>query len=821
MAIIHRRRGISAAVAILAGLQAVNASAQEANPRLALEEVIVTATKQEESLSDVAVSVVALGNERIDALGFRGLDGLLNTVPNVKIATTPTGAQLTVRGIGSPGTAGVSASVATIIDGVYLGNSRSNDSLLFDMQRVEVLRGPQGTLFGKNAIAGVFSLSTARPTEQFEGLIDVRAGNYNSHEGTLVLSGGLTDSLSARFAAFNRRTGDYLNNTISGADAGGTDSEAYRLSVNWRATDNTNVWFKYEHNHSVFNAGVNQLIALDPLDREALERVAPDWVDRVDTRLDRNIAMSNAFTSYGMATGLGDERYNRLSRDIFALALEHSFDNGYDFTAIAGYDSSESWAKGSLSAAHPLMTIYGDSPYEFETSNLELRLTSPRDEKLRFTVGAYAEQSKDIFARGNFTLLNFDALAAPIGGLLGLPEAVHGDLTPALMVKQRTDLVSESSRSEVTSWAAFAEVTYEFNEQWLVTAGLRYSKDRIESRARYDNRYDFNNHLLGSLESAEAIVGPGPLAQALSATISGFMQSVIGANLPNTPAFKETHRDQALSPALRVEYRPDPDSLLYFTAQTGYKNGGFSSASLGDPTGFDKEKSTAFELGGKFTIADGRGQLNAALFRTKFKDLQVAISDPVTGTVGFDNAAEAVSQGAELGLQWRLTQALTAGLSYGYLDASYTSFPNAPCNVSAQIETQAMGPGAVCDMQNLRGKPLNNAPRNTASASLDYHQPLWGALELGINLTVSYADSFYTEIPNSKQLKGDAATLVDARVALTDTARQWTVALIGQNLTDDDGLVVGSPSSLGTHKGTYRGQMRPPATYWLQLEKRF
>src|SRR5690606_15266545 len=162
-----------------------------------------------------------------------------------------------------------------------------------DMQRVEVLRGPQGTLFGKNAISGVFSLLTVRPTEHFEGLVDVRAGNHNSHEGTLVLSGPLTDTLSARFAVFNRRTGDYLDNTISDADAGGTDSEAYRLSFNWQAGDDTTVWFKAEHNNHVVNAGVSQVMALDPIDRQLLTQLDPALAARVDTRLDDKIAMSN------------------------------------------------------------------------------------------------------------------------------------------------------------------------------------------------------------------------------------------------------------------------------------------------------------------------------------------------------------------------------------------------------------------------------------------------------------------------------------------------------------------------------------------------
>jgi iron complex outermembrane recepter protein len=147
-----------------------------------------------------ALPLAALSGEQAAALGQRSLENLVAQVPNVGFTTSSSGNNLTVRGVGSPALDNVQSSVATFIDGVYITRSRNASA----------------PLFGKNSIAGVFNIVTAKPTQDFEGLVDLRAGNYNSHEGTLVLSGGLTDTLSARVATFNRRTGDYLQIRIVG-----------------------------------------------------------------------------------------------------------------------------------------------------------------------------------------------------------------------------------------------------------------------------------------------------------------------------------------------------------------------------------------------------------------------------------------------------------------------------------------------------------------------------------------------------------------------------------------------------------------------------
>jgi iron complex outermembrane recepter protein len=188
--------------------------------------------------------------------------------------------------------------------------------------------------------------------------------------------------------------------------------------------------------------------------------------------------------------------------------------------------------------------------------------------------------------------------------------------------------------------------------------------------------------------------------------------------------------------------------------------------------------------------------------------------DPLTGAVNFDNAAKATSRGIEIDTTWRLTETVRVGASYGYLDSTYDSFENA----QADIDRQLRG----IKTQDNSGKRLQRAPLNSASTFVDYQQPLFGSVELQANVSLKYTGAYYTDLADSRQLEADEGVVVDARVALVDTEQQWTAALIGNNIADNDGLVNGNTASgLTQSPGTYFGQMRQPATYWVQLEKKF
>jgi|GEM_PF-3804460 len=355
-----------------------------------------------------------------------------------------------------------------------------------------------------------------------------------------------------------------------------------------------------------------------------------------------------------------------------------------------------------------------------------------------------------------------------------------------------------------------------FTDELTLTVGLRYSDDKIVQEKHFDERTDLNGNPLFSPESFAALGLDSDQIAAYTMGAQGFFVGGVGVGIPGMPDYKETHHDRALLPAGKLEYRPNPDALYYASIQTAYKNGGFSTDGLAYPAPFDKEKSLAYDVGGKWTLADGRGQLGVAIFHTDFKNFQVANIDPNSGGVKFSNAAEAYSEGIELDTRRKLTETVSVSAQYAYLQARYRSFPNAPLSIS-----QAMtGRSEKDDPQDLGHKSLANAPTNSGSVSVDYVQPLVGSLQFQANLSVSMSDSMYTDLADSDALKANSTVLVDLRLALTDTEQKWTVALIGHNLTNDRGQEFGTTNSLLT-AGTYFGAIRPPASYWVQLEKCF
>lgn len=797
---------------IAGGILLAHAGPGYTEDQLVLEEVVVTATKRQESLMDVGVSVIAVDASQLDREARRGLEDVSELVPNVVLERQggANSQRLAVRGISSPPLDDVESSVAVFIDGVYNPKSRSAFVPLYDMERVEVLRGPQGALFGKNSIAGVLNMVTAKPSQAFEAIVDLRAGNRNSHEAMVALSGGLTDTLAARFTAFDRRTGNWLKNNI-GPDAGGMDTEAYRLNLAWNPGDRTEVSLKFEHFNDTFNSGTEQLISVDPAD-------APLF-GPVDTRLNDRMEQNTA-SAFGADFNIDPKSTLTNSADLVALGLDHVFANGHEFSALYGYSDHALKVRGNTQNT-PLLGIYLNSTTEYETHNLELRWSSPQDRRFHYTLGAYIEDSETDRTQGN-SLLNFENIAPILNGVLtneGVPPVLLADLSS---LAQATLFVQPAEYiATMDSIALFAEGTFEIDSHWSVTAGLRYARDELEVEKSFDS-FDANGFVYTSPESFGAVVPVPGFELQPGFTVEDFYsvvaQSIFGTfmALPGTPAEKLDRNDEVILPSAKIEFQPNDQSLYYFSAQTGYKNGGFNSSTLTASTEFEEETSLSFELGGKLTLLGGRGRLNLAAFYTEFDDLQVAVIDPVSGTVTFTNAAEATSWGIEIDSQWLLSKGLTMSLAYGYLNAEYDKFENAGCSVSQRL---ALPAGTPC-AQDLSGETLNFSPEHSASLALDYQTPIWNQLEFQSNLTLSYTDEYFAEQSNSDELKAESSTLLHGRVALHDPNQQWTLALIVRNITNErDQLRGQTGSNRGT--GTLFGTIRPPRSAWVQVEKRF
>jgi len=739
------RKSLAIAIATLstAGVS-TSAMAQEG---FLLEEVIVTAQKREQSLQDVPVSVNVIAGDDIAKSGIGNFEELSSQVPNLSINEGPMGMKIFIRGLGSGANQGFEQSVGLFIDGVYAGRDRQFQAAFMDVGAVEVLRGPQGTLFGKNTIAGAMTVTSAKPSDEFEASLKTTfEPRYESYSTEGVVSGAIADNLMGRLAFTHSESGGYMENTALDTTEPVSRTTAARGTLLWQPTDELEVLAKYENGHSR-TSGSNYKVD------------APgSWADLLgagDSQYQANDA-SKRSTSTPESKDTNSE----------SVTLNVNYSLGeYELTSITGY--SEYQYEDILDADQTSYEVLNASlNQDFHQWSQEIRLTSPLGSDVDFITGLFY-QSTDLhhIKRGNLNISDYSA-TDPILAFV-----------PASQSDTEFDQQSET-------YAVFGSLTWHVNDVLHLTGGLRYTVE--EKQANRD--LSFNDY-----ESAT------PLADVYSpsaAPISGlglneYDIAVLGLHQVSMyeHQVEGERRAEDVSPAVKVQYDLFEDVMLYASISKAFKSGGFSEAGLqGDDPGeyatsptafdFDEEEALSFEIGGKTTLLDGAAKLNFALYRTEYSDLQVSSFQGDVFVVG--NAAEAISQGLEMDGTVRLSESLFVNASLAYLDATYGEYKNASCT-AAQLSASVGG----CS-QDLSGQALTNAPEWSANISMDHMMPIGDKLELRSHLNLVYTDEQYTATDLDANSLEEAHTTLNARLAIGDQSGNWELALVGKNLTNEE-----------------------------------
>lgn len=595
----------------------------------ALEEVVVTATKRPESLQDIPVTVTALSETTIREAGITNLDGVANLVPSLTITSNinPFATAIRIRGIGSSqNDPSLEPSVAFVVDGVYLGRSGLGMSDLTDIERVEVLQGPQGTLYGKNANAGVISVVTKNPNgEETEGFIEATAGNYDAKRLVGSVSGPITDGLAYLLSgSWNQRDGT-LENPV------GPDQNAYK---DWN---------------------VRGKLRWEPTDRFAAMLTA-SHADRDTTMGAADATQTNAVTSVLIAQGKevppnnARDYYNPINQssdfdmtaDTYILKMDYDLDwatltsltsyNDYEYTTSTDADRSEL----------DVLSITNDL-YTGNSFSQEFRLTSNLDGPLEYMAGLYYLDEENTRGDGSpFTYVGQDFVAV---ASQGAPPV--GPIAP--LIAAPGDYIAGDSAWNTKTWAVFGQSTYSFTENLSLTLGLRYTDE--EKKAK----------LVTTTFSTAPAAAPGNPLPTL-------------VDLAGAPIDENRKRnDDGFTYLASLRYFVVPDVMLFGTVATGTKAGGFNGvAGEGDGRDFDEENTINYELGIKSTLWDERLQLNATAFLTVFDDLQF-LQQQATG-VGtlVSNAAKAESKGVELSANALVLPNLILNAGVQYLDAQYT-----------------------------------------------------------------------------------------------------------------------------------------------------
>lgn len=748
-----------------------------------LEEIIVTATKRAAGLQDIPIAVSVMDGEKISEQGVRSLGDLAVFMPNVQISETNSNNAIFIRGIGSGNNAGFEQSVGTFVDGVYLGRGQASRTAFLDLARVEVLKGPQSTLFGKNTVAGAINITSAKPTFDFEGKIEGSLEpEFNGWSTTLTLSGPITDTLAARLVLKKEESDGYMNNTFLNQDERQIDDQIGRLSLSWQASDILNLDLKIEHGES------------ETLGRQYVYSIASDFAIGFHSRFDPNFSAEFGYDKSGAnAASQSESDFQDSEWDFITLTAEWDIGE-FSLKSITGYVDYEfdSYQDVDFGPAPFLGRARSEQHKQFTQ---EFLLSSPIGGTVEYLTGVYY-QDED---------LEHDKNTDFAVSVLGLPAVL--DNTGVTDFQQDT-----------TTWSAFAQLTWNVSDTVRIIGGLRYSNDEKEFE-----KSAYTAELFG--------LTPNPIAAGFNDSQSigndhvfnsaGAMRCSGPGNACTTfPDFDNNRKEEHWTGDVTVQWDVSDTVMSYLKVGNGYKAGGFdedNARGLIEAQEFEDESVQSIEIGAKMDLWDSRARLNVAVFYNEFEDLQVSTFDGAAGFV-VGNAAEAKSEGLEADAVVLLAESLTLKASFAYLDASYDSFPGAACTAQ-QIETSA---GGDC-VQDLTGAPLQFSPEVSANLALDYFTPLTDQLELQMGIDYMYSDEFEVENDQDPLTTQGSFDKINARIALAGNDGLWSVAILGKNLTDEKTSFFGGDVPLGGigFRGSYFQFIEAPRSFEIQAQYQF
>jgi len=702
-----------------------------------LEEIVVTAQKRSQSLSDVPISVTALAGEKLQDAGIESLNDLSDYTPNFKMVDTALVPNVYMRGVGSGSNQGFELSVGIFSDGIHLGRPLQGLAAFLDVERVEVLRGPQSILFGKNAIAGALSILSATPTESWESSFD---GYYEATEGdrefTGMISGPFSDDLGARLAVRHRDESGDLDNAVQRRSEPALDELAGRLTFDWTPADWLDTRLKLEAVQR--ESGGRRFQTIDP--------GSVSGCTGENTVLDSTRATSRP-------EGAGIDLYNGTLTASIPLA-------GGELTLVTGANAYESLdALDADMSATDSVFLVGEETYH--QLSQELRFTSPGGEFIDYIVGAFYQQSD----------LRFDELAALTTHVGTLRDT--GVCATNLVEGPRADMVRDFDL-EGRAISLFAQTTFNLSDRLRSTLGLRYV-DETKTGRRELNLYQ-----------------PGTQMPVDPATAAVFDSLNV-----NPHVLAGERKAALLLPSVNLQYDAGDAHMLYASYSRGAKSGSFDARNNNDQTGptggatnfeYQDELADAFEVGDKMRLGD-TADLNLAVYHTQYADMQVSVFD---GSVGFvvTNAGEARVQGVELDGRWRPGDALLLTGSAALLDFEWLRYEHGPCNP----ESDNMDPQT--ETCNLAGKQNQHTPKWTASLAAQHELALGGELLLTSALDVNFRDAHFTSGDLDRRGLQSAYFKYNARFALEPASGRWRIALVGKNLGDEQTLGITGPTAL-------------------------
>ena len=725
-----------------------------------IEEIVVTAQKREENLQDTPIAITAFTEESLEGRMINDISKLADFTPNVIFDTTTpisglsNGAAVFIRGVGQldfglttdPG-------VGTYIDGVYSSRAVGGVLDVVDIERIEILRGSQGTLFGRNTIGGAINITTKRPAETFGGMVEATFGEFERTDFKASVDIPIAEKFLTKLAFSSKNRNGFVDRISVGDRLGDEDRQSVRGSFLLQATDDIELYATLDYTNideqsagSVM-VGITEFPGAPPLlapsSTWAYNQVfVPANPGAVPYTPEQFLLDGNDRT---LATGpTGTDLESVGATLTFSWSLPW-----VEFKSISSYRDTEGEFYRDPDNSSIQITETSNPNYNHEQFSQELQVTGASfNDRLQYVLGAYyfeEDGTDDVFVP------IYGALPTP-AGLLALPLYINNFV-----------LVDNSSK------AVFGQGTFDLTDQVAVTFGLRYTED--------DKSFGYRQYISpdpGGNIAVLALLGP-------PVTVPGPAGAIV---------FWDEVSDEFSELNIRagIEYQFNDDTLLYFTYADGYKSGGFNFRYVvprAGPLAFDPETLESYEVGVKWQGLDDRLRLNAAGFISEYGDVQIQLFETGGGPLT-QNAGVADIIGVEVEVTAVPHERLLLNAGFGYINAEYDELNLPTTNVAQAI--------------NLDTK-LPNTPETTVNISAEYTHPLaWGSLIARGDYR--YTDDLYNDAQNSPFLYQDGYHTFNA--SLTFTTGNWDFSVFGTNLTDKRFITSGDSNfGLGFHEANY------------------
>ena len=736
-----------------------------------IEEVVVTAQKREENMQDVAISMSAMDSNAIQKSFARTIDEITGMSPN-----------LIINPILGNGTIGVSIrgmqhaeveksfdpAVAIYQDGVYLTSTTGALLNVWDAERVEVLRGPQGTLFGRNTIGGLVHVIRSKPTGEMGGKIVGTFAEDSQVDVKGMINFPEVAGVSLKLSAASLKGGEYIDNATRGTTDGENDLTMFTADILWAPTDNFDFRLIYD-------------------------RIDDETPTRPVTALTAPGEAFGAFCGGNCASGktsdslyttyTSQEQFAKLRTDSFTIHANWQFADDHKLALIFGDRDTDELARQEFDGVAADL-FWTDRPTIENQTSYELRLESDWSDRLRSTVGVFLWES-DYTLQQNTGLFNIFNPLVP-GSSDGQPKALLNMTTSPLY------------HQEVESTAFFGQVDFDITERLMVSLGGRYIDEEKEAcmtvTGYASNVFD---QILGIPKRSVDYVDTAGWEKTLESYMlfpppGNAVASSWGKNCPSwaasvyDPSFDGAASWTEFTPRVSAQYSFD-SGMAYLTYSEGFRSGGFNGRATapGNTGPYDPESVKSWEAGAKFTMFDNRFQLNLAAFTVKYDDKQEDIVKPgedgqATLTI-VENASSAKMDGLEMDFKWIITEGLSLTGNVGLLDASYDGF----------MVSSATG---MVDKSSI---DLRRAPDMTAGLGLLFERQMGEGHWLVATLNYTYKDDYYISatanadhsvagyVDNPSQV--DSFGLLDA--SINWETENWTFSLFGKNLTDETYLM--------------------------------